>query len=65
MTLGPQRRPKLALALPALASALLSLSQAAGAQAGDFALKRFYGALHAAFDFVYVRVGHGSYPPRR
>lgn len=65
MTLGPQRRPKLALALPALASALLSLSQAAGAQAGDppkadGSLERAQKAADAVFHWIKLNADKGA-----
>lgn len=65
MTLGPQRRPKLALALPALASALLSLSQPAGAQAdeppkADGSLERAQKAADAVFHWIKLNADKGA-----
>lgn len=65
MTLGPQRRTKLALALPALASALLSLTQAAGAQANDppkadGSLERAQKAADAVFQWIKINADKGA-----
>ncbi|MDG0831857.1 hypothetical protein EXH51_03760, partial [Pelomonas saccharophila] len=65
MTLGPQRRTRLALALPALASALLSLSQAAGAQAtdppkADGSLERAQKAADAVFQWIKINADKGA-----